>query len=92
MKDQKIAAPVLSAGIYFLVRTDGEGRAPLFDQMTKCGQNSSEFRKRFEGRDRLCIDWDVHFSFLISVPSDQLSRYGGGLEAGWVESGGFWSL
>ena len=40
---------MLSAGIYFLVRTDGEGRAPLFDQMTKCGQNSSEFRKRFEG-------------------------------------------
>ena len=38
------------------------------------------------------IDLDVHFSFLISVPSDQLSRYGGELEAGWVESGGFWSL
>ena len=59
---------MLSAGIYFLVRTDGEGRAPLFDQMTKCGQNSSEFRKRFEGRDRLCqaaTHW-LGCTFLIS--------------------------
>ena len=83
---------MLSAGIYFLVRTDGEGRAPLFDQMTKCGQNSSEFRKRFEGWQTVpgcrTLTWMYisHFSFLSLLINCHVTG------EGWRLGSGEWRI